>query len=101
MPVVDPTGAGDAYCGGLVAGWLATGDPVVAAACGTISAGETIGAFGAFGDGPPRTLDGRRRALADLLRSLPPADLLGGTPDALAARVVGAATVATGPGSAA
>ena len=48
--VVDPTGAGDAYCGGFVAGWLATGSPEVAAACGTIAAGETIGAFGAFSE---------------------------------------------------
>ena len=45
VPVVDSTGAGDAYCGGFVAGWLATESPEVAAACGTVAAGETIGAF--------------------------------------------------------
>jgi ribokinase len=50
--VVDPTGAGDAYCGGFVVGWLVTRHPVVAAACGTVAAAETIGMFGAFGDGP-------------------------------------------------
>jgi sugar/nucleoside kinase (ribokinase family) len=50
VPVIDPTGAGDAYCGGFVAGWLPTGSPEVAAACGTIAAADTIGAFGAFSD---------------------------------------------------
>ena len=50
-PVVDPTGAGDAFCGGFVAGWLATHDMTVAAACGSVAAAETIGGFGAFVDG--------------------------------------------------
>lgn len=42
----DPTGAGDAFCGGFLAGLVATGDPVRAAACGTVSASlavETVG----------------------------------------------------------
>jgi sugar/nucleoside kinase (ribokinase family) len=51
VPMVDPTGAGDAYCGGFVAGWLATRSPEVAAGCGTIAAAETIRAFGAFPSG--------------------------------------------------
>jgi sugar/nucleoside kinase (ribokinase family) len=55
VPVVDSTGAGDAYCGGFIAGWLATGSPEVAAACGTVAARETIGAFGAFPAGDPPT----------------------------------------------
>lgn len=50
--VVDPTGAGDAYAGAFVVGWLVTGDPVVAAACGTVAASETIAMFGAFRDTP-------------------------------------------------
>jgi sugar/nucleoside kinase (ribokinase family) len=49
--VVDPTGAGDAYCGGFVAGWLATHDMAVAGACGSVAAAETIGGFGAFVEG--------------------------------------------------
>jgi sugar/nucleoside kinase (ribokinase family) len=53
--VLDPTGAGDAYCGGFVVGWLVTGDSAVAAACGSVTAAETIGRFGAFDDGPPPT----------------------------------------------
>ena len=51
--VVDATGAGDAFCGGFVVGWLTTGDARVAAACGTVSAADTIGAFGAFRDDRP------------------------------------------------
>ncbi len=46
--VVDPTGAGDAYCGGFIAGLLATGSPLAATACGTISAALVIGDFGAL-----------------------------------------------------
>jgi ribokinase len=52
VPVVDPTGAGDAFCGGFIVGWLATHDPRIAAACGTVSAAETIAAFGAFPNQP-------------------------------------------------
>lgn len=36
--VVDPTGAGDAFCGGYLAGLLATGDEVEAAVRGAVSA---------------------------------------------------------------
>jgi len=74
MHVVDPTGAGDAYCGGFAAGWLATGDPRVAAACGTVAAGEVIGRFGALGPEPAATLDERLAAAKALLELLPPAD---------------------------
>ena len=42
----DPTGAGDAYCGGFLAAWLRTRDPVLAACCGTISASFAVEAFG-------------------------------------------------------
>jgi ribokinase len=66
-PVVDPTGAGDAYCGGFVVGWLLTRHPVVAAACGTVAAGETIGRFGAFGEGPPPTIAERLARLDAVL----------------------------------
>jgi sugar/nucleoside kinase (ribokinase family) len=44
--VVDPTGAGNAYCGGFLAGWAASGDLVTAGLCGAISASflmETVG----------------------------------------------------------
>lgn len=40
--VIDTTGAGDAFCGGFLAGLLETGDPVQAAAFGTISASFVV-----------------------------------------------------------
>jgi sugar/nucleoside kinase (ribokinase family) len=74
VPVVDSTGAGDAYAGGFVAGLLATGDPRVAAACGTVVAAETVGRFGALTSaGEPRiTITARIAQAGDLLRLLPP-----------------------------
>jgi sugar/nucleoside kinase (ribokinase family) len=68
VPAVDPTGAGDAYCGGFVVGWLVTGSTVLAAACGTIAAADMIGRFGAFTDERPATSD-RRLGLVRQLSS--------------------------------
>ncbi len=51
VDVLDVTGAGDAFCGGFLAGLLATGDPVAAAAHGVVSASfvvETRGAVAAL-----------------------------------------------------
>lgn len=48
---VDPTGAGDSYCGGFVVGFLETGDPVHAACYGTVSSSyvvEYVGALNTF-----------------------------------------------------
>jgi sugar/nucleoside kinase (ribokinase family) len=36
--VVDPVGAGNAYCGGFLTGWVETGDPVEAGLRGAVSA---------------------------------------------------------------
>lgn len=46
--LVDPTGAGDAFCGGFLAGLVATGDPVEAAVHGTVSASFVCQTRGAF-----------------------------------------------------
>lgn len=49
--LVDPTGAGDAFCGGFLAGYVATGEPVEAALMGAVSASfvcETRGAVQAL-----------------------------------------------------
>ncbi len=49
--LIDPTGAGDAFCGGFLAGLVETGDPVEAAVRGVVSASfvcETRGAFAAI-----------------------------------------------------
>ena len=46
--VEDPTGAGDAYCGGFLVGLDETGDPFQAALYGTVSASFVIEGFGAL-----------------------------------------------------
>jgi len=49
VDAVDPTGAGDAFCGGFMAGLHATGDAVTAALYGTVSASFCVEANGADG----------------------------------------------------
>ena len=44
--VVDLTGAGDAFCGGFLVGWVETGDLLRAAAMGTVSASFAIEGVG-------------------------------------------------------
>jgi ribokinase len=46
---LDPTGAGDSFCGGFLAGLVETGDPVMAARFGAISAARIVSHFGADG----------------------------------------------------
>jgi sugar/nucleoside kinase (ribokinase family) len=46
--VIDSTGAGDAFCGGFLAGYLRTGSLVLGAVCGSISAAHVVTGFGAF-----------------------------------------------------
>ena len=43
----DPTGAGDSFCGGFLAGLVETGDPAKAARFGAISAARVVATFGA------------------------------------------------------
>jgi ribokinase len=50
---VDPTGAGDSFCGGFLAGLVETGDALEAARFGAISAARVVGRFGADGALPP------------------------------------------------
>jgi ribokinase len=45
---IDPTGAGDAFCGGFLAGLVLTGDPRAAACLGTVSASFAVEDFGPF-----------------------------------------------------
>lgn len=47
--VIDPTGAGDAFCGGFLAGMYLTGEPIQAALYGTVSASFAIAAPGIEG----------------------------------------------------
>jgi sugar/nucleoside kinase (ribokinase family) len=46
---LDPTGAGDAFCGGFLAGLVETADPVTAAHFGALSAARVVERFGAEG----------------------------------------------------
>lgn len=45
-PVVDPTGAGDAFCAGYLDAWVRTGDPVAAARAGVLVASRAVGTIG-------------------------------------------------------
>lgn len=49
VPVIDLTGAGDAFCGGFLAGFAASGDWAEAGACGTVSASFAVGGIGIDG----------------------------------------------------
>ena len=49
VEAVDPTGAGDAFCGGFLAGFMATSDLVTAARYGTVSASYAVEARGLDG----------------------------------------------------
>jgi sugar/nucleoside kinase (ribokinase family) len=65
--VVDPTGAGDAYCGGFLVGLMRSRDPVYAACCGTVAASfviEHFGALHALGT-PPERVAQRLSALVE------------------------------------
>lgn len=59
VQVVDPVGAGNAYCGGFLAGWLQTGDLREAALRGAASASFLVEQVGV-----PQTLDETVRAEA-------------------------------------
>lgn len=59
--VRDTTGAGDAYCGGFLAGYLLTEDPLTAAQYGTVSASYVIEAIGALSTVQPSQEDAQAR----------------------------------------
>ena len=46
VAAVDPTGAGNAYCGGFLAGYVQTGDALMAARCGTVAASFLVEQIG-------------------------------------------------------
>jgi sugar/nucleoside kinase (ribokinase family) len=69
VTVVDAIGAGDAYCGGFAAAWLATGSAVAAAACGSVAAARVIGQFGAFPPTWPEPVESLLDDARSLLRS--------------------------------
>jgi hypothetical protein len=69
---VDPTGAGDSYCGGFLAGYRQTYDPVQAALYGSISASMTVEGSGFFYalDALPGLAQARLSALKDGIRKV-------------------------------
>jgi ribokinase len=64
--VSDPTGAGDSFCGGFLAGYRQTYDPLQAVLYGSISASLTIEGSGAFY--PLDALPGLAQARLDALK---------------------------------
>ncbi len=68
----DPTGAGDAFCGGFLAGYAATLDPLQAALHGSISASFAIEGSGPFYllDSMPGLAQARLASLADMVRQV-------------------------------
>jgi sugar/nucleoside kinase (ribokinase family) len=46
---IDPTGAGDSWCGGFLAGLVETGDPLKAACYGSVAAARIVSHFGTDG----------------------------------------------------
>jgi len=65
--VVDPTGVGDAFCGGFLAGYRNSYDPIEAALCGNISASLVI--EGSSPKYPLDALPGLAQARLESLRS--------------------------------
>jgi sugar/nucleoside kinase (ribokinase family) len=70
--VADPTGAGDSYCGGFLAGYRLTYDPLQAALHGSISASLAVEGSGVFYamDGLPGLAQARLDALKDAIRKV-------------------------------
>lgn len=68
--LADPTGAGDAFCGGFLAGLQRTGDPLMAAIHGNVSASLKVEGTGPFSplDGMPGLAEARLHALREVAR---------------------------------
>jgi sugar/nucleoside kinase (ribokinase family) len=50
--MVDPTGAGNAFCGGFLTGWVQTGDLCTAGIYGVVAASFLVEQIGLPGPGP-------------------------------------------------
>jgi ribokinase len=70
--VVDPTGAGDAFCGGFLAGYRKTFDPLESVLYGNISASLVIEGQGPLYamDALPGLAEARLNALRQLVRKI-------------------------------
>jgi sugar/nucleoside kinase (ribokinase family) len=70
--VADPTGAGDAFCGGFLAGYHKTANPLQAAAYGNVSASLSMEGSGPFYplDVLPGLAQARLNAMFDMIREV-------------------------------
>ena len=70
--VADPTGAGDAFCGGFLAGFQQHQDPLHAAACGNVSASLSMEGSGPFYplEVLPRLAQARLDAMLNMVREV-------------------------------
>jgi len=70
--IADPTGAGDAFCGGFLAGYQRTNDPKEAALYGNVSASLKIEGIGPFAtlDAMPGLAEARLHALKEMAREV-------------------------------
>ena len=70
--IADPTGAGDAFCGGFLAGYRKSYDPLEAALYGNVSASLKVEGSGAFYplDVMPGLAQARLESLRDLVRKV-------------------------------
>jgi sugar/nucleoside kinase (ribokinase family) len=63
-PVVDPTGAGNAFCGGFLVGWVQTGDLRLAGLYGVVAASFLVEQVGLPSPRPEIRAEARRRLAA-------------------------------------
>jgi sugar/nucleoside kinase (ribokinase family) len=70
--MADPTGAGDAFCGGYLAGFVKTNDPLEAALYGSVSASLKVEGTGPFYplDVLPGLAEARLNAIRQLARAV-------------------------------
>jgi len=70
--LIDPTGAGDAFCGGFLAGYQRTNDPLQATLHGNVSASLKLEGIGAFAtlDAMPGLAESRLHALKEMAREI-------------------------------
>ncbi len=70
--IADPTGAGDAFCGGFLAGYQRTNDPLMAALYGNVSASLKLEGTGPFSllDVMPGLAEARLHSLQEMARTV-------------------------------
>jgi sugar/nucleoside kinase (ribokinase family) len=70
--LADPSGAGDAFCGGFLAGFHKTNDPVLAACYGNVSASLKIEGSGPFYalDVLPGLAEARLHSIKEMVREV-------------------------------